>query len=228
METRALIPGICLFEGCEELKITWGPIAGTAGFAVTGSTEGEELSRLDSFAFDAIPEELDPLRSVIAGVLVFGDRRLERITTNDEVPSKFINAIESIIGLRPDPEQEPASSFASDAEEGSPIRATTLEIRFGEDLAIATPGRDITRLTLVPSERYSGVLWGVKEAVVASNAWLHLQDRPQAFVAAAAGVLYADEFMGKTISLPSASPNDQIVISRLCELVGLEVIFGSK
>lgn len=204
-------------------------VEGTSGFKLLAVPEGEELvPKLESLMFDAAPADLSPLKTLIAGSLLFGNRGLVRIDVNGEVSAVFLEQVQTLLGIgknakaEMDPEPEVVDEF------DTKIRATTLEINLRGTFAEGTPKRDVTTLTLIPSERYSGVLWGVKEAIVASNAWLHEKHSSRAHVAAAVGVLFADEFLARSICIPSTLENDALVIRNLCKLAGIDVVFEGE
>ncbi|MHA6967378.1 hypothetical protein ACX5K5_06740 [Glutamicibacter bergerei] len=204
-------------------------LQGTNGFELLAVSEGEELvPKLESLMFDAAPTDLSPLKTLIAGALLFGNRRLERIQVNGEVSNIFVEQVQTLVGIgkSANPELDLAPEVADEFD--TKIRATTLKINLQAAFANVTPERDVTNLTLIPSERYSGVLWGIKEAIVASNAWLHEKHSSSAQVAAAVGVLFADEFLARSICIPSTSEIDKLLIRNLCKLAGIVVVFEGE
>lgn len=202
---------------------------GTNGFKLLAIPEGEEpIPKLEAIMFDAIPADLSPLKTLIAGSLLFGNRGLERINVNGEVSTAFVEQVQSLLGIGKNARAEMNVEPEVVDEFNDKIRATMLKINLRGAFPEGTPERDVTSLTLIPSERYSGVLWGIKEAIVASNAWLHEKHSSPAHVAAAAGVLFAGEFLAKSIFIPPTSANEALVIRNLCKLVGIDVVFEDE
>lgn len=199
---------------------------GTNGFELKAIADSDEVvPKNDCLMFDAKPPFLNPEKTLIAGCLLFGEKNLTRVSGTNDVTPLFREQVQETLGLaiKTTPREEVQTAAVDELE--TKIRATTLLINLRGRFPENTPGRDVTVLTLVPSERYSGVLWGIKEAIVASNAWLHEQHSSGARIAAAAGVLFAEEFLAKSISVPQASKNDEQIIRDLCRLVGLDVVF---
>ena len=56
----------------------------------------------------------------------------------------------------------------------------------------------------MPGERFQGALYGVKEAVIASNAWLLATYLDPARVHLAAGILFAHDFLAQGIEIDGA------------------------
>ncbi|MGP5026812.1 hypothetical protein ACTXI4_16750 [Glutamicibacter ardleyensis] len=204
-------------------------VQGTSGFKLLAVPEGEELvPKLESLMFDAAPADLSPLKTLIAGSLLFGNRGLERLDVNGEVSVSLVEQVQTLLGIGQNAKAGMNLGPEIVDEFDAKIRATTLKINLRGAFAEDTPERDVTTLTLIPSERYSGVLWGIKEAIVASNAWLHEKHSSRAHVAAAVGVLFAEEFLAKSICIPSTSANDALLIRNLCKLAGIDVVFEGE
>lgn len=212
------------------MLITSNAIEDTPGFALQAIPEGKESSlRVDSFIFDTCPTEMTSLHALIAGALLFGDRELERISYPDEEISELaMEKVRAVLGLEGRSAFDDYSFSASDKENSTRIRATKLRVSLRPFISAKTPDRDETLLTLVPGERFSGVLWGVKESILSSNAWLHETYKPGAFVEAAAGVLFAADFLANELSVSSTSKENTVLIRELCAVVDLKVTFEDK
>lgn len=199
---------------------------GTNGFQIIAIADSDEvIPKLDCLMFDATPAFQSPEKTLIAGCLLFGEKNLTRVSAVNDVSSLFQEQVQEILGLTKKTITVGDFQPATVDELETKIRATTLLINLRGKFPENTPGRDSTVLTLVPSERYSGVLWGIKEAIVASNAWLHEEHSSGSRIAAATGVLFAEEFLAKSICVPQTSKNNELIIRNLCSLVGLNVVF---
>ena len=75
---------------------------------------------------------------------------------------------------------------------------TDLSVSLNGLIAETTPGRDQTHLRVVPSARFYGALKGIKESIIASNAWMF---RESGLAQLCLGILFADEFMARSISV---------------------------
>ncbi|MGP5032904.1 hypothetical protein ACTXJG_15965 [Glutamicibacter arilaitensis] len=204
-------------------------IDGTSGFELTAIADGDEIvPKIDCLIFDAAPAFQTPEKTLIAGCLLFGEKNLTRVSVTDDVASSFLQQVQEILGLEKRETTRNEFQLGAIGELETKIKATTLRISLRGEFPESTPGRDATTLTLVPSERYSGVLWGIKEVIVASNAWLLEKTSSRTRIAAAAGVFFAEEFLAKSICVPRTSNNEELIIRNLCNLIGLDVVFEGE
>lgn len=93
------------------------------------------------------------------------------------------------------------------------IRAANTDLSVSSNglIADATPGRDQTHLKVVPSARFYGTLKGIKESIIASNAWMF---RDLGLAQLCLGILFADEFMARSISVEGELRNVDIERAR--------------
>lgn len=178
---------------------------------------------VDQLIFDAAPEALTDDRIAVAGALVFGALSAHQIGFPERISSATAEAIHSTTGL------QVSTGIARTAEastENRPLQATTLTVEIASALPASTPAVDCTRLSLVQDARYSGALHGVKETVIASNAWYASLRLNAASVLAAAGVLFAQDLLAREIvlSTPAAESVGPSEADRiLCAAVGLDL-----
>ncbi|WP_146113400.1 MULTISPECIES: hypothetical protein [unclassified Arthrobacter] len=204
-------------------------VKGSGGFNLLAVREDQELApKLESLSFDATPVGLTPLKVLVAGALLFGNREMDRIETIGEVPKGTVERVQSLLGIGINPTMGQNLGSVESDESDTTIKATTLKINLEGSFTANTPGRDVTTLSLIPSERCSGVLWGVKEAIVASNAWLHEKYDSRSRLVAAVGVLFAEEFLAEAICVPSTTETEANFIRELCKIVGINAIFEGE
>lgn len=196
--------------------------AARAALAVEAES-GEASPNLSELLFDVSPVSVSATQAAVAGALLYGSSALKRLKVNGEMLNVDVASLSHIIELPVDVD----SVTASESQQDVPLRQTMLRVSMGVNLANNTPGRDETNLNLVPSERYFGGLLGIKEAVVASNAWLHATYVSPVRVLAATGVLFAHDFLAHGLVLPETTSSEKDIINRLCRVVGLETTFGA-
>ncbi|MGY5765392.1 hypothetical protein ACXET9_09330 [Brachybacterium sp. DNPG3] len=178
---------------------------------------------VDQLIFDAEPRTLTKDRIAIAGTLAFGAYAGGRIGFPSKISSAAEAAIISATGLQV---STGVSRKAETAPKDEPLQATTLTVQIAESLPASTPGVDRTVLSLVQDARYSGALFGVKESVIASNAWYASRRLDAASVLAAAGVLFAQDLLAREIDLAlpgSESAGLSSTVRTLCAAVGLSL-----
>lgn len=199
---------------------------GAARAALSAQVESDEANlNLAGLLFDVSPSSVSATQTAVAGALLYGSDALNRLKVDGEMLEKEVAELTHIIGLPVDADSIISTDTSSESAQDAPLRVTSLRVSLGEALSLSTPGRDETRLTLVSSERYYGGLLGIKEAVVASNAWLHATYADPVRVMAAAGVLFANDFLAEGLVLPDVSSKERDIITRLCRVAGLEATF---
>lgn len=184
---------------------------------------GDRALPVSDLLFDATPASSDSDRIAVAGTLLFARYAERAITFEGPISASVANAIAATTGLVVESEVLPASDPAEPQEQLARPRVTTLTVGFGAALPGSTPGIDHARLDLVPGDRYSGALYGVKEMLIASNAWLLASHLEPAAVMTAAGILFADDLFAGTIALdgdvPGSWPSPHA--RELCREVGV-------
>lgn len=199
---------------------------GAARTALSVEVETGEVSpELASLLFDVSPSSVSATQTAVAGALLYGAGALKRLKVNGEMLDTAVAELSQVIGFPVESDSVTSIDNSSVGQLDSLLKVTSLRVSLGLDLAHETPGRDETSLTLIPSERFYGGLLGIKEAVVASNAWLHATYVDPARVMAAAGVLFANDFLAEGLTLPDVSGEEKDIISRLCRIAGLETTF---
>lgn len=199
------------------------------GRAVLRARRGPEDRPLpvDGLIFDAAPVTRESDRVAVAGTLLFARYADSTIGFADPISERVAEAITAATGLAIDSRVLPAlrSEEASEVATGKAARpqVTTLTVALGSRLPEATPGIDRARLDLLPGERYSGALYGVKELLIASNAWLLASHLDRGAVMTAAGIIFADDLFAGTIELDGESREDEPsqAARELCREIGL-------
>lgn len=190
---------------------------------------GDRPLPVSELLFDAAPATSDSDRIAVAGTLLFARYAARAITFKAPIRESVANAIAAATGLVIESDVLPASDPNEAREQellkeqlGQP-RVTTLTVGFGVALPGSTPGIDHARLDLVPGDRYSGALYGVKEMLIASNAWLLASHLEPAAVMTAAGILFADDLFAGTIALDGDVPGSWPAphARDLCRAVGV-------
>lgn len=82
---------------------------------------------------------------------------------------------------------------------------TDLTVVRSVSFSSATPGRDNTKLYLVPSERFYGQLKGVKELVTATNAWM-FEEEKGVVADISLGLLFSNDLLAKSITVLGQLP----------------------
>ena len=187
----------------------------------------ESIPNLSTLLFDISPSGVGSLQTAVAAALLFGSGALSRFKVDGELRHSEVERISEILGIPVESDSIISENTITNTDQKEPLRVTSLEVSLEENLVSSTPGRDETKLILVSGERYFGGLLGIKEAVVASNAWLHATYVDPVRIIAATGVLFANEFLAACLVLPETSSSEKDVISSLCRVAGLETRFGA-
>lgn len=182
---------------------------------------------VSELVFDTPPATADPDRIAVAGALVFAGFAERSLGFAKPISAEVAEAITAETGLVIDSEvlrkRERDADSVEQEERARRPRVTTLSVSLGLQSIGTTPGIDCTRLALVPGERYSGALFGVKEMLIGSNAWLLATYLEPSVVMTASGVLFADDLFAGTIAVErgesAAWPTARA--RGLCESIGL-------
>lgn len=183
---------------------------------------------VDRLILDAPPRSLGQDRLAVAGVLLFGDRAESQISFPGEISYELAEVVQEICGLRVNSEvaRPKGASEQSGDEQEAPLQVTTLTVGQVTGFSERTPEVDETRLGLVPGERFQGALFGIKEAIIPSNAWLFTSVTDPAAVLLAAGLLYSEDFLARALRVELADSSAGTVpeaARKLCAAVGLDV-----
>lgn len=171
---------------------------------------------------DAAPLTIDHDRVAVAGALLFAEHCGGELSFAAPVSEGVADALYTSTRQR-----VTASELGPQtATQPSPTQATLLSVDVAESLGDATPGIDRTLLRLLPGERFQGALYGVKESVIASNAWLLCTYIDPVRVRLAAGVLFAHDLLAQGIEIGDAAGGPHAVpagAQQLCAAVGLDL-----
>lgn len=200
-----------------------------AGRTVLEAVRGADDRALavDRLIFDAPPRSLHQDRLAVAGVLLFGDCAESEISLPGEVSYELAEAVRDLCGLRITSEIARPKGAAEEAgaEQEAPLQVTTLTVGPVTGFPARTPEVDQTRLGLVPGERFQGALFGIKEAIIPSNAWLLASVTDPASVLLATGVLFSEDFLARALRVELADGSAGTVspaARQLCAAVGLD------
>lgn len=175
---------------------------------------------------DAAPLTIDPDRVAVAGAILFADHSGGELTFAQPISEAVADAVYTAMGLRVTHAVASAAQGPQPASSAPHTQATTLSVDASTSLDDPTPGIDRTRLRLVPGERFQGALYGVKEAMIASNAWLLATYLDPARVHLAAGILFAHDFLAQSIEIDGALGTSAPIpaeVQQLCAAVGLDL-----
>lgn len=169
-------------------RIKFDAIAQTARYGLSVKSDGSDVIK-PPLMVDAPPVNVNPHLVVAAGLL-WETSVVSAIEFDGALSIEVAEQWESSLGIKLD-----GSISKKDY-----IRAANTDLSVSSDGLIAetTPGRDQTHLKVVPSARFYGALKGIKESIIASNAWMF---RESAIAQLCLGILFADEFMARSISV---------------------------
>lgn len=183
--------------------------------------DGDYRLPVDSLILDAAPHNISRDRLAVAGTLLFAPYARESIAFPTKIGRPVADALRAATGLEI---SSKISEVRADTE--ARLAVTTLSVNLADSLSSATPGVDHTSLSLISGERFHGALFGVKEAVIASNAWFLAQHLGPAPVLIAAGVLYSEDLLARELRLDStvsvAAPS-LATYRELCTPLGLDI-----
>lgn len=198
----------------------------TALVAVRG--EGDRALAVDRLLFDAPPRSVDPDRLAVAALLLFGDRAGSEISFPEEISYELADAVRELSGLNVTSEvaRPEGAVVESGAAPDARLQVTTLTAGMATGFSARTPEVDETRLGLVPGERFQGALFGIKEAIIPSNAWLVANTADPVSVLLAAGLVFSEDFLARALRAEMADGSTGTVPTaarQLIAAVGLEV-----
>ena len=161
-------------------------------------------------------------------MLLFGGQTASEISFPRKISHELAVAVNAAYGLRTTSEVvEPIRAAAgSDVAPESPLQVTTLTVGPVTQLSERTPGVDHARLGLVRGERFQGALFGIKEAIISSNAWLLAGVFDPTDVMLAVGVIYSEDFLARELLVElegDATADASTAAKQLCSAVGLVV-----
>lgn len=205
------------------MQIHFLPDDGTGRTALRAHAEaGDRPLRADQLLLDAAPRTVDHDLVAAAATVLFAPNAGTEIGFGDEISAPLASAIQDATGLAV--ASKVVEPSTDDSAETGPLQVTTLAVSLGGLLEVLTPGVDRTRLQLVPGERFHGALFGVKESIIASNAWYLGQVMDPRRVQLAVGLLFARDLLAKEIetSGEGAEPWDvPAPVRTLCEALGI-------
>lgn len=169
-------------------RIEFDAIAQTARYGLSVKGDGSDVIK-PPLMVDVPPVNVNPHLVVAAGLL-WETSVASAIEFDGALSIEVAEQWESALGIKLD----------GSISKKEFIRAANTDLSVSSDGLIAetTPGRDQTHLKVVPSARFYGALKGIKESIIASNAWMF---RESAIAQLCLGILFADEFMARSISV---------------------------
>lgn len=195
----------------------------TGKAALTASATGDERPvPVPGLLLDAAPSAVSAEAIAVAGTLLFGRFADSTIAFPRAIDARLAAAIAGATGLVVVSEVKPYPEEDGAIQSDSSIRATRLLVDLGFKIDSATPDVDETRLLLIPGERFQGALWGIKEYVIASNAWYLSSLLDRVSVIASAGVLYATDLLANEIATSNVDNTAAAQIAKdLCLQLGI-------
>ncbi|MEE1617839.1 hypothetical protein [Brachybacterium sp. J153] len=201
------------------------PDDGTGRTALLATPDpGDRPMPVDQLLLDAAPRMLDDECTAVAGTLLFAPYAQSEISFGKKISAGLAGAIQDATGLTVT--SKTAERPRSDDAVSAPLQVTTLAVSLDGALEASTPGVDRTRLRLVPGERFQGALFGVKEAVIASNAWYLARVIDPHRVQLAAGLLFARDLLAQHVRTTSEEAEAWAVpeeVATLCAALGIGV-----
>ena len=211
------------------MRIDFLPDDGTGRATLRAAPElGDRTPPVDSLLLDAAPAQWDVDLAAAAGTLLFARYAGDHLTFPTTISHNLAEVIYEATGrqvisptIRPQIAQVDA-----DPGTGAPLRVTRLTVSLAPRLPATTPPVDHARLAMVPGERFQGALYGVKEAVVASNAWYLATAVDPTAVLQAAGILFSRDLLASEIVAElsdGTTGHSTVLAKRLGAAVGLEL-----
>lgn len=164
-------------------------------------TQGDMTPRVDSLILDGSPLDWSIDHAAASATLLFARFTSETLSFSEPVGRPIYHAIREATGLAVDFDTSGSSMHTEHSVDPDWAQVTTLEVSLVDTISPRTPLVDCTRLGLIPGERFQGALYGVKEAMVASNAWYLTSAIDPADVLCAAGFLYSRDFLAQAIKV---------------------------
>lgn len=169
-------------------QIHFGAVAQTARYALSVNDNAREFAAIPLMV-DVEPLNLNPHLVVAAGLL-WAPHTVIQFGFKDRLSEEVVHRWERELSVKIDAQLTRTAYTRS----GN----TDLSIVSGTNLSANTPGRDQTSIHVLPSERFYGSMKGVKESIIASNAWIFDN---AALAKLCLGILFADEFLARSISV---------------------------
>lgn len=181
--------------------------------------DGDAPLGVSVLTFDRGPKQPTDDQVAVAATLAFGHHAMTQL----EFPGRLTPSVRAGIERAT---RMPVVALSNDDAPADPTPAPTrLLVSDAVTLEPVSPPIDVTRLTLLPGERFSGSLVGVKEIVVGSNAWLFGRFQTAQRALTAAAVLFSHDLLVgiiEIVAVPPELPEERAVISDLCLTLGLE------
>lgn len=202
------------------------------GRAVVHATRGADDAPLaiDRLILDVPPRGVHDDRLAVAAVLLFGERAASEISFPREISHELAEAVHAAYGVKTISKvatpKRAASEDEPEADARDALQVTTLAVGPATGFTERTPGVDRARLGLVPGERFQGALFGIKEAIVSSNAWLLADVLDPTDVMLAVGVLYSEDFLARELLVElegDSAARASAAARQLCSAVGVGI-----
>lgn len=184
--------------------------------------------RVNTITYDVVPALVDDDRACVAGALAFLDNANHELSFDRPVTKNVADTIYQSTGRKVISEITPQVSLeeqGGNARTPSAIQATSLNVSFGSSFPDNTPNVDESRLSFVQSQRYEGALIGIKEMIVASNAWYVASFGNPKTIMLASALLFANDLYVKEVRLDQSDATFELPdwAYRLSESVGVAV-----
>lgn len=182
----------------------------------------DETPRVDSLVLDACPTRHDADLVAAAATLLYSRFATETLSFPSPIPQPLADAIHNATGLQVGSAITPAEPEPLEEQDAGNPQVTTLEVSLTSEVPPRTPGVDRTRLCLVAGDRFQGALHGVKESLIASNAWYLASTVEPSDVRYAVGLLFSRDFLAREV-VAGDSGSDGSRPSELALLLGASI-----
>lgn len=185
-------------------------------------TFNQELKRNAgrTLMFDSVPGTRCHENMVAAGIALLGPDS-NSLEYTGPISTAFKNILRESLGFEiKSPElSQPKCDYT---------RATLMRVDSSFQELGRTPGRDITRLVLLPSERFYGSLAGIKELLISTNAnFVASEIGARALVAAS--FLFAPDLLAKEIELDANMSKEDLEFCReLARALRVELVVNGE
>lgn len=189
---------------------------------------GDRDLPVDSLIFDTAPATFDSDRVAAAGVMLFGEYAGEELSFGKKVSPELGDQITEVTGctITSKTSGRVIEALGTKTSPGEILQTTTLHVSLATGFGDRTPPVDRTRLGLVPGERFHGALHGIKESLIASNAWMLASCFTPTPVLIASALLYSHDLLAKDVVAEldgGTRGRPSSVVETLCGAVGIGV-----
>lgn len=211
------------------MRFRWEPGSHGRSGVIAVPEAGDSLPLVDGLWLDHVAEPVHADRFAAAAALLFASRTRSRLKFPEAVSPSVAQAIEALdpLGRR---RVDSVLVSAAPSPRGGAILVLGADDP-GASVANARGRQRRVALNVLRTDRYSGGLLTMDSLSVASNAWLHTDDRGTALQAflpyVAVGILLADELGigGLELSADLLASDDDLTsrLTLLCNAVGLSL-----